>query len=239
MHQLGAPFYRPSRAQTVLSEIGARNADLNTYKGIGNVRLKVGEITQSARLAWMGLYPGHLRLELLGSGHPLAKLAYDGERLYLVSHADGRFYSRRGDDPDLAGFIPMDLPARDLIALLAARIPIPDFHFAELRQHKEGWALELKRWAKTKAILYLDSALNLQRLERYNVSEKLMYRAEVLGTRNVDGHEIYSALRLTGPDRIDQIEIDLDRYWANVPVSTEKFILKPAPETESDPAADR
>ncbi len=228
MHQMGAPFYSPPRAQQILAELEERNLDLKTYKGIGNVRLKEGEITQSARLAWMGIYPGHLRLELLGSGHPMAKLAFDGERLYLLSHADGRFYSRRGDNPDLAQFIPLDLPARDLIALLAGRIPIPEYHFAELRQQKGGWVLELKRWAKTRAVLHLDSALDLQRLERYNVSEKLMYRAEITGTRKADGHEIYRAIRLTGPESRTRIDLDLDRYWANVPVSTEKFTLKPA-----------
>ena len=83
-----------NEARKLLATLEERNRNLQTFKGIGRLKLRQAGNVLSIRLAWIGSYPDKLRITVMNVvGQPTASLATDGRFLYMVSHSKREFYN--------------------------------------------------------------------------------------------------------------------------------------------------
>ncbi len=215
--------YEDPAARLLAAEKVPPGAD--AFKGVGRLRLLRDGGATSGRAAWVAAPPDRLRMELLYSAGPAAKVATDGQWLYIVSHADGGFYRRRGENPSLSRLVSVPMGIEALISLLSGRLPIPGFHRAWTEGH--GGAVALQRWAKVVARLYPDeSGRRVAMMERFNASENLQWRARLSDWRKVAGGELPFRIGVTDGAG-DGFELTIERCWPAPDVDPAIFTLSP------------
>ena len=227
------PIERTAQVRKLLSSLQTQNEGLLNFKGIGNVTIRQNGLTQfDQRVAWIGEKPVKFSIAVLISGYPAVKLAADGRWLYYleVQGQETRFKKMATSDPDLKRLISIPVSISDVIALLSGRIPLPEFDSVKLIQEISGTQFTVvlsDSWWGIRQKIFYDAALSrIQRVEVYRRSGSLRYRAEVESTQRVDGFEVPQRLRLSNDDGIDFL-LDIHRYWVNVEVAPEVFILTP------------
>jgi len=217
-----------TEAETVLLTLKNRNSTLETFKGIGNIRLwdKEKKI-RIARAAWSAAEPGKLRIEILdAAGQPAASIASDGEWFYYRSFQT--FYKKRSDDPDLKKIVSLPVTAGDVIALLSGRAPIRPFDSLLLAKEEEGgYVLVLEKQSGDTEKIYLDESRTLVRkIVITDVSETLLYQAEFDNIKDVKDYQIPFHLIFSNHEG-EGFRLSVERCWANVPVSLSNFVLTP------------
>ncbi|MGD8667979.1 MAG: hypothetical protein PVI58_18380 [Desulfobacterales bacterium] len=227
------PVERTAQVRHLLASLKTQNEALVNFKGIGNITIRQNGLTQfDQRVAWIGERPVKFSIAVLISGYPAVKLAADGRWLYYleVQGQQTRFRKIATNDPDLKRLIFIPISISDIIALLSGRIPLPEFDSVEFIREKsdQQFALVLTDswWGIQQKIWYDASLSRIQRVEAYHRSGTLRYRAEVQSTQQVGGFEVPQRLRLSDDDGIDFL-LDIHRYWANVEVPPEVFVLTP------------
>ena len=227
------PVERTAQVRDLISTLKTQNETLVNFKGIGNITLRQNGFTQlDQRVAWIGERPAKFSIAVLISGYPAVKLAADGRWLYYleVQGQETRFRKMATSDPDLKRLISIPISIGDVIALLSGRIPLPEFDSVEFIQEISDpqFALVLTdRWWGIQQKIFYDAALSrVQRVEVYQRSGSLRYRAEVENTRQVAGFEVPQRLRLSNDDGVDFL-LDIHRYWVNVEVPPDVFVLTP------------
>ncbi len=225
---LSVQEYDAPATRELIERISNRNSSLQAFKGIGNLRLRQQESRVSVRMAWMGLYPDRLRIELINAGQPMAKLAVDGRWFYLLSHAEDRFYKTESANPSLKRLVDVPVRTDDMIALLSGRIPLAPFHYADLQKKDGRRLIVLKHWGRTVQRLHLDrEGKRVQAVERFNGDEAFRYKAVLDDIRDVNGYDIPFLLRFSGEDGTG-VSLSVDRYWANAEIDPSRFILYPS-----------
>ena len=182
------------------------------------------------RVAWVGSRQGNIRLEILGvGGRSVASLAGDGEWLYYYSHLEKQLYKERDSVRNLRRLFAVPVASHDIAALLAGRIPIREHHRATLaKDPAQGiYTLTLtKKWAGDVERIYLDSSeLRVRQMEMLNTRQAVIYRVQFKGKKEIEAFVIPSRINITAKEG-DQLQIDIERYWANVPVSPLMFRIK-------------
>jgi hypothetical protein len=227
------PVERTAQVRNLLSNLKTQNEALVNFKGIGNITIRQNGLTQfDQRVAWIGERPVKFSIAVLISGYPAVKLAADGRWLYYleVQGQESRFRKMATSDPDLEKLIWIPISISDVIVLLSGRIPLPEFDSIEFIQEtsKQQFALVLTDswWGIQQKIFYDATLSQIQKVEVYHRSGSLRYRAEVQGTRQVDGYKVPQRLKLSNDDGIDFL-LDIHRYWVNVEVPPEVFVLTP------------
>ncbi len=215
-----------AEAEAMLAKLQAKNQGLKSFKGIGTIRLKDKDITQSSRVAWLGTEDGFLRIGLLTiAGQPAASIAYNGENLYFFSHLEGQFYKQKTPDPDLEKLLSVPLKASEIIALLMGRVPVVKHRAAVIERNDsgQGWVLALKNsWGKAVEKIYLDDNRNdIKKVEIFDGS--LMYRAVPADMKSADKYLI--PFRLTVSGKKAEFSLSVDRYWINTSLSPDMFVL--------------
>ena len=227
------PVERTAQVRNLLSTLKSQNEALVNFKGIGNITIRQNGLTQfDERVAWIGQRPVKFSIAVLISGYPAVKLAADGRWLYYleVQGQESLFRKMATSDPDLKKLIWIPISISDVIALLSGRIPLPEFDSIEFIQEisNQQFALVLTDswWGIQQKIFYDATLSRIQKVEVYHRSGSLRYRAEVQNTQQVDGFEVPQRLRLSNDDGIDFL-LDIHRYWVNVEVPPEVFVLTP------------
>jgi outer membrane lipoprotein-sorting protein len=215
-----------AEAEALLAKLQAKNQGLKSFKGIGTIRFKDKEITQSSRVAWLGSQDGLLRIGILTiAGQPAASIAYNGETLYFFSHLEGRFYKRQTRDPDLEKLLSVPMRASELISLLTGRIPVVKYRAAIIEKNDsgKGCILILKSsWGRDLEKIYLDDSRNdIKKVEIFDGS--LVYRAEPADQKWTDNYQIPFVLTVSGKKA--EFSLSVDRYWINTSLSPDMFVL--------------
>jgi len=219
-------------ARGVSMSVSQTNATLETFKGIG--KMHFGRPTQaySARIAWVGSSAGKLRVELLGApGTPKAGFSCDGQWMYFYDPHDGKESVKRysAKDSTLKRFLSIPIATDDVVSILAGRIPDMVFHSVELKRRKEdaGYILlRNKKWRKGTQKIYLDSSKrNIEKFEAFSWN-RLVYRAEFQRMRSIQDYRVPERI-LISTDNGDHFQLDVQRYWVNVPISPDMFVLQP------------
>jgi hypothetical protein len=217
----------------LLSALRAQNNTLRNFKGIGNIRLsQKGRSYLNQRVAWMGEKPAKLSMVLLVSGYPAVKLATDGEWLYyLETRGTEKEYKKiRASDPSLKSIISIPISASDVVLLLTGSLPMPVFDSVELIEDETipGFVLVLKEkwWGKRQKLFYDENQSRFYRIDVFQRSGALMYRAEIERIQQVDGFEVPIRLKLSS-DNGNDLQLDIDRCWVNVDLPPSAFVLMP------------
>jgi len=217
-----------TEAENVLLSLKNRNHTLETFKGIGNIRLwdKEKKI-RVARAAWSGAETGKLRIEILDTaGQPAASIASDGEWLYYRSLQT--FYKKRSDDPDLKKIVSLPVTAGDVIALLSGRIPVRPYDSILLeKEDSGGYVLALEKTSGDTEKIYLDESKTvIRKTVITDASGTMLYQTEFDRVKEVENYQIPFQLIFSNHEG-DGFRLSVERYWANVPVPLSNFVLTP------------
>lgn len=218
-------------AEELLARLYSRNQNLQTFKGIGSIRLRQGAHVQTARIVWMAAMDGRIRIEILGpSGRPLIKLAYDGKTFYYRQAADEGVRQRNIRNPSLDRVIDVPLTMQELVYFLAGRFPLYENHevrFAQSGSRPADRLILTHGLGGLREVLRLsDSHESVDSVSLYK-GDALRCQVELFDYRQADGFFIpfrlvFSSARSTG------FEIRVERFWPNTAVSASRFVIGPA-----------
>jgi hypothetical protein len=221
---------RSPEAEALFSRLQAQNSNLFSFKGTGRMRMEDANGVQRARLMWAGYQDEKLRLEIMGAtGQPVFSFAQDAERIYLISHTENRFYSRRDSNANLEKLISLPITVSACLDLLAGRIPAGAHLSPMALQGKENeeQILVLKSLDRKKGYekIYVDaSSGNARQIEVFDNEGNLAFRAEFLHMQTVSGFEVPKEMRLSNGSQAS-LHLVVERFWPNVPVSDSLFVL--------------
>jgi hypothetical protein len=222
-----------AEARKLILIIYKLNENLNTFKGIGKIKLWTnGNYPISERVAWVGSEPSKLSLVVLASGRPVLKLSTDGKYLYYLDlrRSNHPFKKVRSSDASLEKIVSMPIKSSEVIALLSGRVPVNEHSSVSLISEfsGNGYVLVLKKRRKgVVQKIYLDrDKKRVRKLEMFSPREKLLYRAEFESMQSIHGFQVPLRLVISN-DKGAGFSLDIDRYIANVSVSPSLFVLKP------------
>lgn len=217
--------------RNILDVLQDKNRDIKTFKGTGRVNYSLkNRDTVSSNIAWVAGDENKILIVLRGLlGEPLARIATDGEWLYFFSHMDNSYYKKRSANGSMESFISIPLKTKDIILLLSGRIPVAEFDSAVIVDHDTEPAVIVlkKRWLGVVEKIYMDESMkDAVKVELFDSMGEIIYRASFEGENNVNEYSFPSRLFFSN-DKGDYFTIDLERCWADIPVSSSIFILNP------------
>jgi hypothetical protein len=220
-------------ARTLLASLSNQNNLLKSFKGIGKIKIRQnGKLKIDERVAWIGSETTKLSIVLLISGHPAVKMTSDGEWFYYYeARPDQPLYKKiPATDANLKRIIMIPVKTSDIIQLLAGRVPLREHHsaFLERQDSGAGYVLVLKRrwWGVVEKILLDEARSRVLQVEFYNRSGSLIYLAQFDEMQTVKEYRVPSRLIISNAAGAD-FQLDVDRYWADVDVSSSMFVLNP------------
>ena len=219
-------------ARMVLLALGSQNDKLLHFKGIGKIKVwQNGEKTIDERIAWIGSETVKLSIVVLISGLPAIKIASDGKWFYYYEARQGEpiYKKTAATDATLQRIVSIPIKASDIIHLLAGRVPLREYHSAVLHRQSSGsgYVLTLKkRWYGIVEKVFLgEDKTQVRQIEFFNRSGKLIYRAHFDEMQIIDRYQIPSKLSISSDDGMG-FELEVQKYWADVPVSPSMFVLE-------------
>ena len=179
---------------------------------------------------WAGQQNKKLRLEIMGAtGQPVFSFAYDGERIYLISHTENRFYSKRNSDVSLEKLISLPISVSDTLDLLAGRIPMEkEWLPSSVHVKEEGEQILVLKSLDRKAghqIITIETASGIvRRIEAFDKDETLEYQAEFILMQTVSEFEVPRELRFSNGGQAS-LQLVVERFWPNVAINENLFAL--------------
>ncbi len=213
-----------------LSILENMNKRIKSFKGLGKIFLEKDTIRQNERAAWIGVLPEKLRIDVLSiTGRPVLSLAADGKYLYAVSHKQNKFYKTEETDPNLKNMIGIPITAGFVIELLAGRIPVKEYFYAETFSDEKtgGYVLVFKnRWGRALEKIYFNKDKN--RVEKFELFkrgyDKPVCYGKIKDIKLKDQYKIPFEITLFNDNA--RFKIKTDKYWTDPPVKPSSFILK-------------
>lgn len=221
-----------AEALALLEAIRKANEPLKTFKGIGRLTIrKEGKLQLDGRMAWVGADPRRLSVVLSAAGFPAVRLASDGESLYYQDPQDpgGSVKRIRTSDPDLERLLGVPITAGDIVTLLCGRIPLKEYRSVKLLEPpgEDGRVLVLSRIWGVQQKIFLDRRLETVRATAvYDSAGALVYQAHFMEIQRVGAYRVPQRLALLNGDKAE-IQLVVENYWADVPVSPAMFVLPP------------
>ncbi len=219
-----------TRAERLLGRLYHRNQTLQTFKGIGSIRIWNAAGSQSARIAWIGDMDGRLRVEILGpAGRPLMKLAYDGGCFSYYSMDTREVRQHRLANPNLDRVTDVPVTIQEMVYYLAGRFPVYAHGEVDMiRTEAAADQLGLRRfWSGMveKITLSPDHAA-VSAVSIYD-GQSLSYTAKLSDYRQVHGFSIPWQIVLSNGKEAG-FAIRIHQYWPNVSVEDQQFVISPA-----------
>ena len=219
-------------ARQILERLQSTNERLKNFKGLGRLTVrKEGKVQMDDRIAWIGSEPLKLSLVLFASGFPAVRMAGDGEWLYYqdVQAPEASVKKIRASDPDFKRLLSIPIQASDIIALMRGRIPIREHRSVRLQPlaSGKGYALMLmKRWGIHQAIFLDETKSEVRQTEIYDSSGELLFQVNFQEMQLIDGYKVPLRLAVSNSEK-SVVQLFVERYWADVPVTPSMFILGP------------
>ena len=218
-------------AAHLLSAIKNTNSKLETFKGIGNLKLINKNKSMNARAVWMGTNQGNFRVEIFGfPGQSTASYSNNGKYSYVYFPMEGHFYSISDPNPSLDKILTISITSNDLSSFLSGKIPVYEYDAdqAKINVSDRGYELSLKKGCfGTHKKLYIDKHnKNVWKVESFNFFGSLKYRTELNMIQSVNGYSIPFEINISNNDG-HRLRIHIDKYWTDVPVPLSSFTLTP------------
>jgi hypothetical protein len=218
-------------AEHLLSAIKNKNSELETFKGIGNLKLINNNTSMNARAVWMGTHQGNFRVEIFGfPGQSTASYSNNGKYSYVYFPMEGHFYIISDPNPSLEKILTISITSNDLSSFLSGKIPVYEYDAdqAKINVSDEGYELSLQKgfFGKRKK-LYIDKHnKNVWKIESFNVFGSLKYRTKLTMMQSINGYSIPFEINISNNDG-NRLRIYIDKYWTNVPAPLSSFTLTP------------
>lgn len=220
------PEISPVAARRI-SNIEKLNQGLDSFKGIGNLRLSGAKGRQTLRAAWIAQMPDRFRLELLGvTGAPVASVAADGTYFTAYLHDSRKQYRHRLGEDGLERVVGVELKVAEVVSMLGGRVFIAEFRKAVV---EEGVLILKDGVGRKQQAIYPPGEQNAWWVvERFDERGELRYRAILEDLRQADGYLIPGRIVVT-TEGGDGFQVSVDRFWANPAVAPSAFVLDEAP----------
>jgi hypothetical protein len=222
-----------AKAQVVLLALGSQNDQLTNFKGIGKIKVwQNGKKRIDERIAWIGSETAKLSIVVLISGLPAVKMASDGKWFYYYEARQGEpiYKKTAATDATLQRIVSIPIKTSDIILLLAGRAPLREHDSAVLHRQSSGTGYVLtlkKRWYGTVEKIFLgENRTQVRQIEFFNRSGSLVYRARFDEMQIINGYQVPSRLSILSDEGVG-FELEVQKYWADVPVSPSMFVLEP------------
>ena len=223
-----------AEARSVIATLQQANSALKTFKGVGRLTVRQeGKVQVDERMAWVGAPPLKLSVVLFAASFPALRMAGDGEWLYYQDGQEpGAPVKRmRASDPDFKRILSIPIQASDIIALMCGRMPLKEHNRATIQPlaSGKGYVLLLMDGRSVRQKIFLDETKSETRqTEVYDSWGKLVFQANFLEMQVVSGYRVPSRLVVSrGKDATVQMLVE--KYWADVPVTSEMFVLAAPP----------
>ncbi len=220
-------------AQALLAELSRQNASLKSFKGLGKIKVwQNGQVKIDERVAWVGSEHNKLSIVLMISGYPAVKMTSDGKWFYYYEAGDGKPIYKKipANEASLKHIISIPIQASDILDLLAGRVPLRKNNRAELHQQDTGagYILTLKKWwGEVVEKIFLDeSKKRVRAVEYYSRTGSLAYRVRFEEMQTVNGYLVPARLSISNGKDAD-FQLDVYRYYTDVPVTASMFVLNP------------
>ena len=223
-----------AEALSVIATLQQANSALKTFKGVGRLTVRQeGKVQVDERMAWVGAPPLKLSVVLFAASFPALRMAGDGEWLYYQDGQEpGAPVKRmRASDPDFKRILSIPIQASDIIALMCGRMPLKEHSRATIQPlaSGKGYVLLLMDGRSVRQKIFFDETKSETRqTEVYDSWGKLVFQANFIEMQVVSGYRVPSRLVVSrGKDATVQVVVE--KYWADVPVTPEMFVLAAPP----------
>jgi outer membrane lipoprotein-sorting protein len=219
-------------ARELLALLQHQNLTLRTFKGTGTITFRNNEKKLPAiRAVWIGSIPGKLRIALCSlSGQPTVSFASDGQWFYLFSHADSQFYKQPATIDTLKKFFSISITFEDIVSILAGRIALNQCNHAVAEKHESqsGYVLTLKKRSGTicERVYFNENKTDVNGVEVFDLNGALVYRVEFCGMQTIKNYQVPACVVFWNEEGRG-FQLDIDRYWADVSISSSAFVLAP------------
>jgi outer membrane biogenesis lipoprotein LolB len=245
-----------SEARELISILENQNLELKAFKGVGRITFwKNKKKDLVSNIAWVASAPDRLRVALRSViGQPIISFASDGQFLYLLSHAQGQFHKQPATNSTLKKLLSVPIKTDDIVDILAGRVPVNKHNSAvviksvpsrrtpanasqqqverfspgKTCEPDDGYVLVLKKgWGNIHEKIYLDAnKKDVRMVEVFGLAGALKYRVEFSRMQKIKGYKVPFRLVLSNDDG-SGFQLDVDRFWADVSVSSPMFVLIP------------
>ena len=218
-----------ARAESMLASVLAVNANLESTKGIGRVKLQLDGQLDIFRAAWIGKQPDRLLLTVLSpTMQPVSSFSCDGERIYLLSYYDNKLHSWRATENGFKRIVGIDITVGDLLDLISGRLPVRETESVRLVESADsGPLLVLDGKGKTciETISLDTDRTTVREFERRERGGKLLFRVLFEKLKETDGFRLPESLTVQD-DNGNMIHIAIERTWVNPELTDDQFVLK-------------
>ena len=222
-----------AEAEALLAVLKNSNAGLNHFKGIGKIKVwQKGILKVNEQVAWIGSENSKISLVVLIGGQPAVRMASDGKWFYYyeVGQNDPVYKKFAASNANLKRIISISIQTSDILDLLAGRIPIRK-HQRVVLENQETWPGYIlvlkKRWWGVAEKIYVDKdKMRAHQVEFFSRTGSLIYRARFDEMQTIKGYRVPVRLSITNEKDAD-FELDVRRFWADVTVNDDMFVLKP------------
>jgi hypothetical protein len=221
-----------AEALSVITKLQQANSALKTFKGVGRLTVRQeGKVQVDERMAWVGAPPLKLSVVLFAASFPALRMAGDGEWFYYQDGQEpGAPVKRvRASDPDFKQILSIPIQASDIIALMCGKMPIKEHNRATIQPlaSGKGYALLLMDGRSVRQKIFFDETKSETRqTEVYDSWGKLVFQANFLEMQVVSGYRVPSRLVISRGQGA-MVQVLVEKYWADVPVTPEMFVLAP------------
>ncbi len=218
----------PEEAQ-VLASLKHAKDNIDTFKGIGQLKIKAGKGLQTVRVAWIGSRPYNLRLETLGVwGQPSLLFLLKDDIFYVHDINNNRYFRGKNNAGNFRRFLSVPVGPQDLHSILSGLPPIVPFHEAKIEvlpDKSQSCLFLYKRWNRIAEKIWFDNDLKtVKEVELFDPWGDLKYVVKFSRFKDVSGTLIPYRISVLQEDKIDML-LDVSRFYIQVPIPEEAFTL--------------
>lgn len=227
IHSSKRNFTADQQTQEILSSIQSINTELNTFKGIGSVKLLKDNQESSFRLAWAGENPDRLRLIILVSGKKIESFAANENSFFLKSYTGAHdFIKRNSSNTSLERLVDIPIKTNEIISLLSGKIPLTSYDYANTFKSPDNqtFILELsKSWWGVVERVFLDHEKKITGYEMVK-SGKTVYSVSFNEFQDINNFRLPSNIFIISEDA--SCIINFSNYYTNPEVEPALFTLQ-------------
>ena len=216
-------------AGRLLASLQQCKQELESFRGIGKLRITGKGDRQTARVAWIGAQPENLRVETLGVwGGPALTFLVNGSTFYLHSSQDNRYLKGRATARNLSRFVSIPVRAEVLFSLLSGQPPVLPFHSAKMQAlGGDGqWLLCLyEKWGRLIEKMWLaNDGATIERVGVFDGWGNLKYTVSFSRFEEVECLRIPHKIMVSHARGI-VLSLDVEKFWTKVQIAERAFTL--------------
>ena len=204
------------------------NRGITSAKGTATLTLEHNSKKETYRIAWAVSYPDMMRMTLLSMGHPVETILADGTRVTFLSHAGKHApYTLKRANPSLADIIQLPVTTREIIGVLAGRIPIREFDSAMVDENEstQGTALVLGRsWRGDVGRILMDSQDRPIRYQPVDFQNKSVYTLVIKTFQKHGAFDIPMKIEIRDTKGRRAL-LEITKFIHNIPLKRDIFSL--------------